>query len=970
MLAGQFGYATVGEAGPYSDVDGWKVTAVRPAEDAAALQPWVESATGALGSFVPEALPLLASDEMIAALPRRLRLDPAADRRHRRSTLVHQVSAGQSHHYRDSWFAHGLLVQRSGQGAGVAGVRPAELWDSPLWVRPTGSAAVSAARLPDLDPGADLPAGPGSVAVQEVWAVDRDTALAVLAAAEEYLTAGTGALALADPTGARTAGWAAFLGRHLTVGAAWSALAFSTRETVEAGSTTGIRELHLIGYPDSQDPTEVAVALGTQWYVPDVGEIPTGAAARQVAPYRPPRPGPWTQLVERLTLLDDMGLPSLPDLVDRLSDAARGSADDRPLWAVPAALLLAGEETVELMAQVLPDAVALACRWWPPGLRLPGDRLALLRDRLVRFGRSTDEVFGAAVRSLDEAGAIDTGTGDIGASEDGTADGAEQAHDGEAAEGRDIAIAGYLEAVFAPGPDGVMPDWATPDRPLPWLPTRTRASAALVGRLLDELPARVGAMLAAARDPAVVVRLTTALDTVFGQWGAGDRLPAPVRAARVASLRICLLLDRAAVPGDGTAVWPTTSGETAAAVAAELETALAGDPAIALSPRACGWLTDRLGPPDLGRPLTDWSLVDLELASVRPADDPAGRTAALLRDAVRQPPGRPWTAAEWVARLTAVVGTSPAPTDLAGALHTLMGRQIPLPVPAIGEMLLAGRPLGQAEHGFARWLLEPRVLQSPSVRLSFRPGPTSPVLAVHARTDPQPPDGPTAPAYRVELQALAAALPGAGEPLAGAVRERLAQDVVVADAEFVAAGGWPWGEHGSTAVAGEPPAPAPTGLDDRWPIALEAVLLRVADRPDLGAALARSLLLRALLDEIVAAAGSSRYGRVYTDPLGGYLRQAPDGREWQVESWVKRLLDGRDRSARQQWAADCDAAAGRTVDRLLHRTPTGHPLHRPDVRTSFLASVHQNAPELALGVLGARLSGWRGRRPDSGPNPG
>ena len=84
---------------------------------------------------------------MSTRLPRRLRLDlldpPLA-------CVSHVVAAGPDYSGRPNFFAHGLIVQLGDEDADDRGfLRPADLWDADLWLRPLGAKEVE---FSDPDP--------------------------------------------------------------------------------------------------------------------------------------------------------------------------------------------------------------------------------------------------------------------------------------------------------------------------------------------------------------------------------------------------------------------------------------------------------------------------------------------------------------------------------------------------------------------------------------------------------------------------------------------------------------------------------------------------------------------------------------------------------------------------------------------------------------------------------------------------
>jgi hypothetical protein len=949
MLVGQFSYASVGEAGPYSDVDGWKVTRVSPADRAEALRAVIDRATAPLGSFRPEPLPLLVTDEEIAALPRRLRLQPCGE-----STvaLLHQVSAGLSHHHRDSSFAHGLLVRGAGSGP-----RPAALWDSPLWLRPVGEDQVSQVRLPAPTDQEALPVAGSLPPPAQLWSEHRACALLVLAVAEQAAAGvvGISRLALLDRTGAATAGWAAFLQAHLTVGAAWAQLPFSTVESPLSGpeALAGLR-LAGMAVTGERELKDAATALGPEWLLIDPDRVPEPDEARggwQFGDRFLPI-GPWTQLAERLTLLEEMGLPSVTDLVDTIGALAGGSVDDAPLWALPAGLLLSRPDVLELMKQVAPDAVRLACDTWPAQLSLPAPEQGRLHAALVRYGAPAVDVFGAIARRLDQ----------------------QSTASGPAV---DAALDAYLPALWS-GVAGARPEWAAPDRPLPWLPARSVVSAPVAGSLAARLPALLGWLGlpghddpdrtqriggAGAPDPVITVRALSGVASCFDRWQAWSswrEVPA-LPGALVDALAELLLTGTGCVGGSagpGPESWPDVPRPVVDAVVDRLERILADQTERSLGAAACGWLQLRLGALDTSRPLQSWSLVDLEraaaqLRSVLPAGQPPPvaaellGAASLLRSALRQRPGRWWPLEEWLKNLSVVLGPRPTVDAWGRMCAVLMARSVVAPLPAITDALLAQRPLGVAEHRLAQWtVLGPDVLRSASV------GPHGgatvldrlPALQVHAYVAVVPRQWIELgrdQQLRRELMVLVQYAPRLGEPVASSALSRLAWDLFALDAAGVAAGAFPWVRP-----------PRLPDLSAWWAPTLDAVLAD-GDRAWLPA-LASSLLIRSLLAHAANEQDRPTAREHHVDPAARWLYEEAAPNQWRAEAAIKRLLEGRERAEKQQWAADTEQLAATVLETWMRRMPARSVLRSNEFRDQLVDDVRQNARELALGAFGAR----------------
>lgn len=933
MLVGQFTYATVAEPGPYSDASGWKVTEVVPNPEG--LRTWVEKAAGPLGTFSPQTIPLLATEAEIRALPRRMRLD-AADRQ---AALLNQVNAGRSNDHRDSSFTHGLLVQVQ-DGVGIDDLRPAQLWHSTAWLQPQDAAQVRAARL-SADP--DFAAGvPRSTPVEGDWANEKNLALLLLSILEGGWSGNSSAVshvALVDPTGDRTARWADFLGRHVTVGAAWTNLGFSTHETALAGRAASLAGLRVIGLPEAESDG-VRRSFGTSWVVLD----PTQPVPAPAVPAGRTEPGwelgggrwvplgAWAQLAERLTLLDEMGLGSIAELLNRIEIDCAGSSDSRPLWALPAALLVAGEQVRELLSQVLPEAADLVRKHFPPNLTVPtATKDALLRALAVHSAAPV-EAFADILRSAD-------------------------AGRGQA----DAAIEGYLTALWGVQTDGSAPAWVSDQGPLPWLPQDAAPSPELADRLLSGLPGRLAWSQALPDDPdrtvrilagtqatgrlssAAQVRMLACVYEVFARWELADRPPvATVVAPQLASVMLRTLQEGTPVAGDG---WPVLRPAVFETVGRGLQDLLTAG--WQLTAPVARWLDQQCGPlPTERESLERMSLLDLGRAgfAVRAAGGTSPtevvRCATVLRDCL--PPSPPQSVEWWLGALRFALGPQAGLEDVQWLLSVLAGRGVQLPAAGIAESLVRGQALDAQAARLAGWALGPAVPQGIESRF---PG-LATQLACRAEL---PATGEVGgdPRWARKLSALAEIVAQPDCRLRAWALPRLAADLLAVSAPLAVAGRWPWSRDPVQVLAGQ------------WAAGFDLLDAASAGQQPRRLELARSLFVRALVAEQL-----SIRRRPSADPAGEFLIGRPDqGRdEWQVESLLHRLIDGVDRSDKQQWVADVRAEAVRACAAV--------PGAQPGLASEVQAMVEQNAAAIALGALGSRLPWGRVRSARTVPPDG
>ena len=545
MLWGQFTWADVPGPGPFAVEPGWKVTAVTA--EAGPLDPSVvERAAAALAEFTPAELPLLATPAELDALPRRLRLESIGTGT---TVLTQQVSCGYAGDHQPSWFAHGLVFSRA---PGIAGVRPGELWDSPDWLRPVDSAEVAAARPA---PGFGAAATP----VTGRWKAAAELVPLMLSLLEN--AAGSGGpmsrIAIVDATGAEAAQWVRFLGRFLSTGAAWS-VPFSTVEQ----TASSVDRLRIVGVPKP-------LPLGADWVVVDPARppsfVPGPVAGWRLSDGRWLPRGPWATFAAELAA--DLGVERLQDLIDEQTEWAGTSADHRPLWALPVAVLLAESSLFSTRSPQRRAAAILAASWWPEQLVTDPGRRATLAAALTRSHPEPMLVATMLLRGADRD---------------------ERQEAGEA----DALLEVYVDGLL--GPDGR--SWMIGTGPLPWLPVNVRPSSSLRARWSERLPGRIGGM-PNPRDAVEVTRLLTVVVNLAERWSALDHptLSAQVAPRLAAAMAETLLNGFPVVEGR----WPLLPRPVADLIAEVLVRALdvpaSRDPVVA----ALHWMDAQFGPVDL-----------------------------------------------------------------------------------------------------------------------------------------------------------------------------------------------------------------------------------------------------------------------------------------------------------------------------------------------------------------------------------
>ncbi|PRY39406.1 hypothetical protein LY71_12176 [Geodermatophilus tzadiensis] len=358
MLRAQFTYTASSRPGPFDTTAGWKVTAV--SKDESLPDDVIRAAARNVGGFVPPALPELASKADVDALAHCLRLDPLDDAE-APACLSHIVAAGPDYSGRPNLFAHGLVVSPDGLSDGRGPVRPADLWDADLWLRPLGTRAAEESR-PDgqLQTVRQRPLDDATV-TSFTRAHPNQLGL-VLAAVERFVVDQAPLVVVGDRSFASVATWVHLVGRLLLPASAWR-LPFSTYERLRDARGAAGWPFAVVGVP-AADAAAAAALPGRSFTVLRDDGQPTAAGLGRWALQDGTElaAGPWARLAE--AVITSEFLPVVADQVEELAARVRSSTLDRPLWALGAAVLL-DEDLAEFLGAAAADVVA---DHWPAGL--------------------------------------------------------------------------------------------------------------------------------------------------------------------------------------------------------------------------------------------------------------------------------------------------------------------------------------------------------------------------------------------------------------------------------------------------------------------------------------------------------------------------------------------------------------------------------------------------------------------------
>ncbi|MGY1741170.1 MULTISPECIES: GAP1-N2 domain-containing protein [unclassified Blastococcus] len=392
MLRGQFTYTASSRPGVWDTHPGWKVQSVAEVPGGTGLGKDVVSAAARnVGGFAPPAIPELASRADVQALPRCLRLDLLDDEL---VCVSHLVAAGPDYSGRPNFFAHGLVVEPGSgfdadEDAEEGIVRPADLWDAEVWLRPVGAQQVEAA-----EPRDDLhtlqPGRLGDAELEEFVKAHPNQRDFVLAAIERAVDGG-GPLVLVGDHPESVVHWLRLVGSLLLPAAVWR-LPFSTYERIQETETPAAWRFAAVGVP-STDMATAARLPGTRFAVLDDEGSPVRAAAgRWMLPDGSELvAGEWSRLAEVVVLTGL--LPAVAEQLEWLADELGDSTIDEPLWALGAAVLLVDDLPWDTLAE---DAAALVLGRWPRDLD-SGAVVPALLER-VRLQRSASEIVAALQR--------------------------------------------------------------------------------------------------------------------------------------------------------------------------------------------------------------------------------------------------------------------------------------------------------------------------------------------------------------------------------------------------------------------------------------------------------------------------------------------------------------------------------------------------------------------------------------------
>ncbi|MGY1730322.1 hypothetical protein ACI798_02285 [Geodermatophilus sp. SYSU D01045] len=377
MLRAQFTYTASRRPGRYDASAGWKVLDVVP--DDSVPEEIVRRAARNVGGFVPPALPELASKADVDSLPHCLRLD-VLDGGERLVCLSSIVAAGPDYSGRPNTFAHGLLLSPDAvQVDGTSSLRPADLWDAPLWLRPLGTKATE-----DSAPDEDLHAltrGPlDDVALEAFTKAHPNQRELVLAAIERYLCGGAGPLVVVgDASFSSVATWLHLAGRLLLPASAWR-LPFSTYERLRDARTANNWQFAAVGVP-AADAAAAAALPGSRFTVLRDEEQPVRAGLGRWTLHDGTElmADSWAQLAE--SVITNEFLPVVADQVNALASRVGDTTLDQPLWALGAAVLL-DEDLAEFFGS---EAAEVAAAHWPARLESE-ELLEQVLEGVERYG--------------------------------------------------------------------------------------------------------------------------------------------------------------------------------------------------------------------------------------------------------------------------------------------------------------------------------------------------------------------------------------------------------------------------------------------------------------------------------------------------------------------------------------------------------------------------------------------------------
>lgn len=360
MLRGQFTYTATSQAGVWDRTPGWKIqSAVGTPGSPTMSEQLVRRAARNIGGFLPPAVPELATRAHVDGLPRCLRLDVVDDDL---VCLSHLVAAGPDYSGRANFYAHSLLVTLEDQEADEEGfLRPADLWGAEFWLRPLGSRDVEATQ-PD-EAMSRLQRGPLHEGSLDEFMRTRPNQRDMVLAAFERRLLGGGPLVLVTDDPESVVQWLRLIGQLLLPSTAWR-LPFSTYERAMDTQTPGRWPFALVGVPVSDAATALQLP-GAHFAVLQDGEAPQRAGVgRWAMPGRSELvAGPWSRLAESVVLTGL--LSAVAEKLDDLAIEVGSSTVDRPLWALPAAVLMLEDLPFDELAA---DAAELVLAHWPPRL--------------------------------------------------------------------------------------------------------------------------------------------------------------------------------------------------------------------------------------------------------------------------------------------------------------------------------------------------------------------------------------------------------------------------------------------------------------------------------------------------------------------------------------------------------------------------------------------------------------------------
>ncbi|MFL6162059.1 MAG: hypothetical protein ACJ74U_07520 [Jatrophihabitantaceae bacterium] len=447
MLTGQFGYGSCRHHGPFSSVQGWKITeTVRTAAGAELPDEVFQRAAARCGEYTAPIPPEFATPAQLRELPASMRLDRVDDSV---GCLLKVAYAGPDYSRRDSIFGHGLLVSGVLEDE-LGAVRPAELWDW-NWLHPIGPEEIEDAAL---DPATTMPKRNRLIpASLRPFAFDHPEILRPLLAALSEVLRRPRMLILIEPDPAVAACWFAALQYFLPPAAAWSIPFDTYRRPVDLprsrdrlsliavtdGNASQLGMLREAGVPvisTLDPPSEVSINGRPGWH---------GVTAEPLVA------DSWAMLACSLQAVNGWDQSRVFEQLDQISAELSAGGTTSPLWALPAALMS--------VPSALDKDAAAACaelliECWPTEESLAEAASGVLREKATAALRDPYRTFRQRAVQLTESTEAPSNLADL-------------------------VVTGYLANSLTANPSADE-TW--------WLPPANAVSPAAYQQLLDALP--------------------------------------------------------------------------------------------------------------------------------------------------------------------------------------------------------------------------------------------------------------------------------------------------------------------------------------------------------------------------------------------------------------------------------------------------------------------------------------------------